>query len=279
MARCPAHDDSTPSLSLAIANDGKLLVHCHAGCLQDAVIAALQELGLWPADDAGARPAHQPSCSRGERLDLERKHRVAAALRIWCEAQAARDTAVEKYLRGRGITVAPPQRLRLHPRLVHRCGSAWPCLVALVTTGPDDTPVGVHRTFLALDGTGKAPVTPSKMMLGPCRGGAVRLSALGEPLLIGEGIETCLSALQATGHATWAALSTSGLRALELPTAVRDVVVLADGDPPGEAAASAAAERWRRQGRRVRIARAPDGADFNDVLRRADVGSKAEGAP
>ena len=55
--------------------------------------------------------------------------------------------------------------------------------------------------------------------------------------MVGEGIETCLAAMQATGHPAWAALSTSGLRALDLPDDVRDVIVLADGDDPGEAAA------------------------------------------
>ncbi len=71
----------------------------------------------------------------------------------------------------------------------------------------------------------------------PRRGGVVRLGQRGDLLLIGEGIETCLAAMQATGHAAWAALSTSGLRTLDLPGNVRDVIVLADGDDPGEAAA------------------------------------------
>ena len=130
-------------------------------------------------------------------------------------------------------------------------------MVALVTRGSDDTLLGVHRTFLDHDGAGKSPVEPQKMMLGPCRGGAVRLGTPGNVLMVGEGIETCLSAMQATGYPAWAALSTSGLRALDLPGDVRDVIVLADGDDPGEAAARDAALRWKREGRRVRIARAP----------------------
>jgi putative DNA primase/helicase len=139
-------------------------------------------------------------------------------------------------------------------------------MIALVTRGSDNTPLAVHRTFLARDGAGKAPVDPQKMMLGPCRGGAVRLAAAGDVLMVGEGIETCLAAMQATGNATWAALSTSGLRALDLPEDVRDVIVLADGDDAGEAAARDCAWRWKREGRRVRIARPPQGMDFNDML-------------
>ena len=130
----------------------------------------------------------------------------------------------------------------------------------------DDTPIAIHRTFLARNGAGKAPVDPQKMMLGPCRGGAVRLGLHGGVLTVGEGVETCLAVLQATGGASWAALSTSGLRALCLPNDVRDVLVLADGDDAGEAAARDCAMRWKAEGRRVRIARPPLGMDFNDVL-------------
>ncbi len=46
----------------------------------------------------------------------------------------------------------------------------------------------------------------------------------------------------------------------------REVIVLADGDDPGEAAARDCALRWQREGRRVRIARPPRGQDFNDML-------------
>ena len=84
--------------------------------------------------------------------------------------------------------------------------------------------------------------------------------------MVGEGIETCLAAMRATGQAAWAALSTSGLRALDLPRDVRDVIVLADGDDPGEAAAQDCTWRWKREGRRVRIARPPRSMDFNDLL-------------
>lgn len=47
LAYCPAHMDKNPSLSLRDV-DGKVLVHCHAGCDQRRVIEALDARGLWP---------------------------------------------------------------------------------------------------------------------------------------------------------------------------------------------------------------------------------------
>ena len=47
IAKCPAHDDNNPSLSLRDSG-GQLLVHCQAGCAQCDVVDALKALGLWP---------------------------------------------------------------------------------------------------------------------------------------------------------------------------------------------------------------------------------------
>jgi putative DNA primase/helicase len=187
-------------------------------------------------------------------------------LRIWEEARPAPSTIIESYFHARGLLVTTPSAIRFHPGLGHPSGGTWPAIVALVTFGSDHNARAVHRTYLLPCGSGKALVQPQKMMLGPCRGGAVRLAAHNGTLMVGEGIETCLAAMQATGYPAWAALSTTGLRTLGLPAEVRDVVVLADGDDPGETAARDAALRWKHEGRRVRIARPPRGFDFNDML-------------
>ncbi|HET9904099.1 MAG TPA: toprim domain-containing protein [Xanthobacteraceae bacterium] len=269
MARCPVHDDREPSLSIADARGGKVLVRCHAGCDQRDVIAALRARGIWGADDR--RPIRF-----SRKLDRVQQHELAgdaikrteAALAIWHGTQSAEGTPVETYLRSRGVIVPIPPSIRFHAGLKHPSGAVWPGMVALVTHGAHGKRIGIHRTFLTRDGSAKAPVEPKKMMLGLCCGGALRLAHAGDVLMVGEGIETCLAAMQASGHTAWAALSTSGLRALDLPREVRDVIVLADGDDPGEAAALNCAWRWKREGRRVRIARAPQGMDFNDLLLR-----------
>jgi len=266
MARCPAHDDREPSLSIRGANDGKVLVRCHAGCDQARVIEALRARGLWWNSELGRLAGPARRTVAGDRKEHGDARRTKAALEIWRVSRPAKGTPVEACLRSRGLNLPCPSTLRFHANLKHPSGGFWPAMIALVTRGSDGEPLAIHRTFLARDRAGKAPVDPMKMMLGPCRGGAVRLAEPGDGLMVGEGIETCLAAMQAVGRPAWAALSTSGLRALDLPSAVRNVTVLADGDEPGEAAARECAWRWKREGRHVRIARPPRGQDFNDLL-------------
>lgn len=266
-ARCPAHDDRTPSLSVCDAENGDVLVRCHAGCDQTRVINVLRTRGLWERTRRrGGRRPFKASPNKANDPARDDASRTEYALRIWEAASQVSHTPVENYLQSRGLSLPISEALRFHARLKHPSGAILPAMIALVTRGSDGAPMAIHRTFLASDGSGKTSVEPQKMMLGPCRGGVVRLGTPGDLLMVGEGIETCLAALQVTGNPTWAALSTSGLRALDLPKDVRDVIVLADGDDAGEAAARICAQRWQRQGRRVRIARPPRGEDFNDML-------------
>ena len=57
VARCPAHGDDNPSLSIARGEDGRWLVHCHAGCSAEAVVSAvgLKMADLMPSNDRPQR--------------------------------------------------------------------------------------------------------------------------------------------------------------------------------------------------------------------------------
>jgi putative DNA primase/helicase len=211
-----------------------------------------------------------PSCQPAHHQRDGEVDRIATALNIWRAALPAADTLVETYLRSRGIKLTPPASLRFHPALQHPSGRLWPAMIALVTRGTDDKPVAIHRTFLARDGRDKTPVVPQKMMLGPCLGGAVRLGNANPDgwLMLAEGIETTLSVMQACGLPGWAALSSNGLRNLTLPPAAKMVLACADNDANGvgRRAAHDAAERFLREGRRVRVSTPPTpGMDFNDM--------------
>jgi putative DNA primase/helicase len=168
IARCPAHDDRKPSLSIRDADDGKVLVRCHAGCTQDSVLAALRQQGLWtvsgPNQSGGTASASVTN--QKDRDDVAQ--RSSRALKRWQSTKPPYGTVVEKYLRSRGLDLPWLERIRFHPGLKHCSGEVWPAMVGLVTRGGDDVPLAIHRTFLARDGAGKAPVDPQKMMLGPC---------------------------------------------------------------------------------------------------------------
>ncbi len=64
LARCPAHHDKGPSLSIRETDDGRVLVHCFAGCsVHEIVQAAGIELGdLFPPRPGSvhSRPERRP---------------------------------------------------------------------------------------------------------------------------------------------------------------------------------------------------------------------------
>ena len=263
--RCPVHGSQGATLALRDGERG-LILKCWAGCDPRDVLAELRRRGLAGGGNSYfslPEPARRPAAA-GDDVAA----RIAAARRLWNVAQNAHGSPVVRYLAGRGITVPPPPALRWAPRCWHaRAGRYLPAMVARV----DDIEgrlIGVHRTWLDRDAAGQWH-RRDRASLGPISGGAVRLAEPHETLIIGEGIETCLSVIQACRLPAWAALSTSGMAALALPAIVRTVIILADHDSSGagERAAHAAARRWLAEGRRVRIALPPEpGTDFNDVL-------------
>lgn len=252
-----------------------LIAHINGGTLGEAY-RWLVERGL--AGDGGENEAvsYEREVADTERkAEIIRRKRAAAA--IWRASFAAKGSLVETYLASRGLRLPEDgTALRFHPRLEHRAGGLWPTMVALVSDSLTGKPLGIHRTYLARDGSGKAPVEPNKMTLGPIGGGVVRLAGeplAGAPLLLGEGVETTLTGMQATGHPGWCAVSAGNIRrSLELPDNIKNVILLEDGDAVGRAAVNQCALRLRMiPGRRVRIAHPPAGcSDFNDAVGRGE---------
>ena len=141
---------------------------------------------------------------------------------------------------------------------------AGQCLTALVTLAPERLiPFLEPEAAATLD-----VVVPSTRLYALA---AVRLAeaTADRSLIVGEGIETTLSAMRILGEPGWAALSVGGMASLILPDFVRSVVIAADHDEPGLAAARRSAARWRHEARRVLVlVLVPDlpGTDFNDLL-------------
>lgn len=81
-ARCPAHNDRRASLSIRGLDDGRVLVHCFAGCAVDDVTRAagleLTDLFPPPSEDDHHRPrARRPFIVRDAILALRRELTVA----------------------------------------------------------------------------------------------------------------------------------------------------------------------------------------------------------
>lgn len=265
-ARCPAHGDRNPSLTLNDASDGRLLAHCKAGCDFREIIDALKAGGI--VEGSGLRPAPDPAeiarRDAAERQEAEKRERQAIAL--WRESVPICGTLADAYLRGRGITCALSDSLRFHPACWHPSAKRLPALLARVDGAER---FALHRTYLDPNGNGKAKIDPAKAMLGSVAGGAVRLTEAQGPLVVAEGIETALSlasGLLCHPASIWAALSTSGMADLVLPPVASRLTIATDGDEAGQKAGRALAERAAALGWAVSLLPAPKGRDWNDIL-------------
>jgi Toprim domain len=237
---------------------GKLLLHCFkAGCsfVEIAQAADLPLDGVQIDFDA----VKETKAKQGE----YQARQLAKARSLWDAAKPIKGTKAERYLRARGITCDLPETLRFMPDVHHAPSAQWACaMVAKV-----DPTGGVHRTFF--DKAGSRLAKNAKMMLGPCAGGAVALSDTLGPLVVCEGIETglaLLSGLLSASATVWAALSTSGMKALHLPPDPHRLTIATDGDNPGKLAGNSLASRATALGWKVSLLPAPDGKDWADVL-------------
>ncbi len=272
VARCPSHEDKTPSLSVRDGDGGKLLTHCHAGCSPEAVWGALQDCGLVE------RAEHRPGSPRRRR---QNPHPAVCdgrwqpprsplstqdhALEFWRATQPASGTLAEDYLRGRGITIPIPPTVRYHPGLKHTAmGLTFPGLVAAVCD-VNRRVTGIQRIYLTLNGR-RAPINKPKMALGALRGSAVRLAPTTDRVWLTEGVEDGLAVMQMMSEPAWTVLGAGGFKTVELPDHIRQVILAPDGDDAGQAVIQEAARRLGGQGREVRAAKLPAGKDWVDVL-------------
>ena len=106
-----------------------------------------------------------------------------------------------------------------------------------------------------------------KLSLGRVAGGSVQLGGPVASLVVTEGLEDGLTLAQALGRSVWVSVGTSMLPRMEFLDTVKSVVIGADGDTPGETAATKAAHAFAASGRKVRIMRpSPGFKDFNAEL-------------
>jgi DNA primase len=253
-ACCPFHDDRSPSFTIYADDSRFMCFGCGAeGDVLDFVMR-LHRIGLAEALQMlgdGQVPVAPPyakvsSCeTRADRAD--------EAVSLWQAAEEPEGSVAQAYLRMRGITIALPASLRSACLPLGR-RSPMPALVAAVST-LDGRVGGIQRTFLSDDPIGKAPLPDGKVKfsLGRVLGGAIRLGHACRSLIVTEGLEDGLTLLQQLGRPVWVSAGAGMLPGMQLPDIVEAVVIGADNDPAGRAAADKAAHAFTIAGKRVRI--------------------------
>lgn len=107
-ARCPAHDDRTPSLSIAVGNDGRVLLYCFTGCAPEEVARALglnlrdlfPEGSDWkaPSEEDRELLRRRADEARAARLvETARQHEEAAGRAAWILRQCGPAPADHPY--------------------------------------------------------------------------------------------------------------------------------------------------------------------------------------
>ena len=223
---CPAHDSSPETLAIR-QGDRAPLWHCHAGCdpvdVRDGLLAA------------GILVRRHARHARNAPVPRDRRSPPRWIAGAWTSAMPLAGTPADNYLRSRGLLPPWPAELRWDRRRRR--------MLARVSLGADLR--GLHATSLQ----GR-----ERRTYGPMRGAAVRLAAVdGGVLAVAEGIETALAYAALTGTPTWAALSSAGMKHLQLPDGLRWLAVAADFDGPGLSAAEQLERRARDAGIEVRI--------------------------
>lgn len=258
MCRCPAHDDSSPSLSVRVG-DSSLLFKCFAGCDTVDVLRAIRRRSL-------DIPTGPPS------MDWDRQPRdhmmTERAGTLWDAALPFAGSPAERYARSRALAGFPGS-LRYHPRTPlgpRRAVRFRPALLAAVRSR--DRIVAVERLFLdAPHGRAAADLDPAKRLLARPSDGAVRFGLVGTTLGLAEGWETAWSAFLMLGIPVWATLGSERFPHVAVPDHVDHLILLPDDDLAGMIGADKALVAHERPGRLIEILPPPDGHnDWNDAL-------------
>jgi putative DNA primase/helicase len=245
------------------------LLHCFGSeCGQNELVAWAKSKRLWTTRS----PVYYSSPAVKSEILPEKTSQTKRqrALATYDNAGVA-PVITRRYLRNRGITIAPPPALRLASQLWHPFEKAEADAIVGLVEHAEKGRVGLHAIYLDETNTRKADFHPPKLTFGPVAGGAIHL-AEADPnnwLIIGEGVETVLSAMQIMDKPGWAALGTAGVQNLVLPDSIKKVWIAADHDAhgAGQRAAHAAADRFVAEGRQVRVSiPTTKGTDWNDVL-------------
>jgi Toprim domain-containing protein len=252
-------------IDFATAQSGDLLDliarACRLHAFRDVLDEARRFLSLPEQEHQSSAPARPPVPGGSPE----------AARRLFASAKPIAGTLAAVYLRSRGITdVHDLTALRFHPHCFYRAHEGepretWPALLAAVTD-LDGAITGVLRTWLARDGSGKAPLATPRRSLGHLLGSGARFGKATHVLAAGEGLETVLSLrVVLPALPVVAALSATHLAAFVPPPGLRRLYIARDNDRVGRRAAEMLSARADADGIEALVL-TPHRDDFNTDL-------------
>lgn len=274
--KCPAHDDQNPSLMISDKtnknNQPDIIVNCLAGCSWKDVKNKLRDMDLLPE----FKPQRQASPTSKNTSQPQTEPESPPENFIWAKATHDPET-IKKVLETRAITIgfdSPAIRIGSYK------GQHF---LALAMTKPgDDKVLAVQR--LPFD-----PATYKKTSKGKmyghnkdgdnfCNGRAVffyRKKPI-DDFLVGEGVETTLTAMQIMKYNGCACLSTAGVSNITLPEGIKRLYIVVDSDKgfAGQKVSIKLAEKYKDEIKDIYFvtpcdscfADTPDKLDMNDLL-------------
>ncbi|MBU2853344.1 DUF7146 domain-containing protein [Acidithiobacillus ferriphilus] len=276
-----------------LAGDGfMLLEHVHGWTRAESFQAVREAVGM--GKSVSVKPTFPaPSPKAPEPPKMNHRKELSRVKETWGQGVAIHGTLVETYLASRGIltdSIPETAHLRFHRWLTQyqpdgqggfKVLHEGPAMIALITNVHDEI-LGIHKTFIQPDGSGKADVPGGnarflKKCVEHLNGGAVRIHAPDPQsgmIGIGEGIETVLAMHTLTRRKggilpVMAALNTTLLADWVPPVSARNIAILADNDKAGLEAAAKLQARLRqyRPDAATDILIPPQaGMDWNNVL-------------
>jgi len=263
---CPLHGGH--SLIVGDGTGGRIIFKCWGGCDRRDLVAEFRRRHFINRYENYRSKADQENSSRHSVAGDDR--RIARATTIWNEAADPRGTVVEKYLAARALKLPPElcgRVLRYHPACPWRNAGTdkvefvAAMLVAFTSIAGNEI-TGIHR--IRLDQSERWPKA-DRMMLGRITGSAAKLDSIGNCLIIGEGVETCMAARELGLRPAWALGSAAGIENFPLVGGVEALVILGENDNgTNRNAALKCQQSWKE--RRVTIVKPRRAKDMNDFV-------------
>lgn len=256
-ARCPAHEDRSPSLSVTPGKD-VVLFHCFAGCNQAEIMAALSRHGGY------VRPTERDTTPPVAR-DL-----APLARELWSKALPIAGTPAQLYLEMRKIGHSTIGRYE-PASLVYEEGKKLRLPALLLPITERRQVIALKRIFVDRAGNKNGSLVEPKRTLALPRGGSIQIGRIeADHLNLAEGFEDAESVIRMFGlTGCWSANGIEQYAHLVIPDHVRTITVYSQHGSAATRGLAKGEANLTANGRRLSVELPPTGGDWNDAWRAA----------